>query len=134
MAAGLLLVAALHVGGTADGLAIGNFRSFESDIDAVAPLQPADDDFDVLLAGAGQQEFAGLRIAVETKRLVLFQDAVDGVAHAVFVVSRLGFDGEGDGRLRQLHRRVDDVETLVGQACRRSACPSAWPPRRGLRH
>ena len=32
----------------------------------------------------------GLRIAVEAQRLVFFQDPVDGVAHAIFVVARLG--------------------------------------------
>ena len=85
------------------------------DIDAVALLQPADHNFHVLLAGAGQQELAGLRIAVEAQRLVLFEDAVDGVAHAVFVVARLGFDGEGDGRLGQFHRRIGDGDALVGQ-------------------
>ena len=69
----------------------------------------------MLLSAAGEQELAGLRVAVEAQGLVFFQDAVDGVAHAVFVVARLGFDGEGDGGLRQLDRRVGDVEALFGQ-------------------
>ena len=115
VAAGLLLVAALDVGPAADRLAIGNLRRLQGDIHAVALLQAADDDFDVLLPAAGQQELAGLRVAVEAQGLVLFQDAVDGVAHAVFVVARLGFDGEGDGGLGQLDRRVGDVEALFGQ-------------------
>ncbi len=69
----------------------------------------------MLLPAARQQELAGLRIAVETQGLVLLQDAVDGVAHTVFVVARLGFDGEGDGGLRQFDRRIGDVEALLGQ-------------------
>ena len=40
---------------------------------------------------------------------------MDGVAHAIFVVARLGFDGEGDGGLGQLDRRVGDIEALFGQ-------------------
>jgi hypothetical protein len=55
----------------------------------------------VLLPAAGQQEFLGLRIAIEAQRLILFQNLVDRVAHAIFVVARLGGDGVGDGRLRQ---------------------------------
>ena len=89
--------------------------AFSVDVHAVALLQPADDDFDVLLAAAGQQELLGLRVAVEAQRLVLFENPVDGVAHAVFVVARLGFDGEGDGGLGQLDRRIGDGEALVGQ-------------------
>jgi len=56
-----------------------------------------------------------LRVAVEAQRLVLFEDAVDGVAHTVFVVARLGFDGEGDRRLGQLHGRVGDGKALIRQ-------------------
>ena len=37
----------------------GILGAFKRDIDAVALLQPADDDLDVLLAAAGQQELAG---------------------------------------------------------------------------
>ena len=69
----------------------------------------------MLLARARQQELARLRIAVEAQRLVLFQDPVYGVAHAVLVVARLGLDGERDGRLRQFDRRIVDVHALVRQ-------------------
>ncbi len=69
----------------------------------------------MLLARPGQQELARLRIAIETQRLVLFQNAMHRVAHAVFVVARLGLDGERDRGLRQFHWRIDDVEALVGQ-------------------
>src|ERR1039457_3139865 len=45
-------------------------------------------------AAAGQHELARLRVAVEAQALVFLKDAVHGIAHAVFVVARLGFDGE----------------------------------------
>jgi hypothetical protein len=69
----------------------------------------------VLLPAAGQQKFLGLRIAVEAQALVLFEDLVDGVAHTVLVIARLGRDGVGDGRLRQIDRRIGDHRALVGQ-------------------
>ena len=69
VAAGLLLVAALHVGLSANGFAIRNFRRVQLDVDAVALLQAADDDLDMLLAAAGEQKFLGLRIAIEAQRL-----------------------------------------------------------------
>ena len=97
----------------ANRLAIRNLRRLERHFHAVALLQPADDDFDVLLAAARQQKLLRLRIAIEAQRLVLFENLVHRVAHAVFVLPRLGFDRERDGRLRQFHRRIVD---------RRSSC------------
>ena len=75
VAAGLLLVAALHVGLAADGFAIRNLGRVQLDIHAVALLQAADDHFDVLLPAAGQQELLGLRVAIKAQRRVLFEDA-----------------------------------------------------------
>ena len=113
--AGLLLVAALDVGLAANGLAVGDLGSLQRHLHAVALLHAADHNLDVLLAGAGQQELARLRVAVEAQRLVFFQNAVHGVAHAVLVVARLGLDGEGDGGLRQLHRRIAHIQALFRQ-------------------
>ena len=60
VSAGLLLVASLHVGGAANGFAVGNLGRLEDDLGVVAALEFADDDFDVLLAGSGDQEVLGL--------------------------------------------------------------------------
>ncbi len=102
VAAGLLLVTALHIGRAADGFAIRNLGRFQRDIHAIALLQPADRDFDMLLAGAGDQKLLGLRVAVEAQGEILFEQFVEGVAHAVFVGAAFRLHGEGDGRLRQL--------------------------------
>ena len=134
VAAGLLLVAALHVGLAANGFAIGNLRRVQLHVHAVALLQAADDDFHVLLPRAGQQELLGLRIAIEAQRLILFQNLVHRVAHAVFVVARLGGNGVGNGRLRQFHQADRRSAKLCRPACRRSAFPSAWRPRRYRPH
>ena len=84
-------------------------------VHAVALLQAADDDFHVLLTRAGQQELLGLRIAIEAQRRILFQNLVHRVAHAVFVVARLGRNGVRDGWLGQHYSRIGDRRSFVGQ-------------------
>ena len=97
--AGLLLVPALHVGAAANGFAIGNLGRLQDYLSVVALLQLGDDDFDMLLAGSGDQEFLGLRIAEEAQHGIFFHQLVDAVAQLVFIGARLGLDGEGDRRL-----------------------------------
>ena len=63
VAAGLLLVAAVRLGGRGDRLAVGNPRRLEVDLDAEAAFQLGDGDLDVQLALAGQQQLVRLRIA-----------------------------------------------------------------------
>ena len=83
----------------ANGLAIGNLGRLQVDFGVVAVLQLGDHHFDVLLAGAGDQELLGLRIAEEAQHGIFFHQLVDAVAQLVFIGARLGLDGEGDGRL-----------------------------------
>ena len=115
VSAGLLLVAALDVGGAADGFAVGHLGGLEDDLGVVAALELADDDLDVLLAGAGDEEVLGLRIAEEAQHGVLFHELVDADAEFVFVGAGLGLDGEGDGGLGQGDGRVLDGRGLVAQ-------------------
>ena len=49
-----------------------------------------------MVCGSRQKRSAG----------IFFQDFVDGYADVVFIGARFGFDGEGDGRLRQLRGRM----------------------------
>ena len=114
MSAGLLLVPALHVGGAADGLAVGDLGRLEGDIHAVPSLQTADGDFDMLLSGSRHQKLLGLRIAVEAQREVLFEEFMERVTHAVFVTAALRLDGERDGGFRHFHGR----EHYLGGAVR----------------
>src|SRR3990172_5395790 len=69
--AGLLLVAALDVGGTADGFTV---RGFECDTNVIAALEARDHHLNLLLACPAEQEFVRLRVAVESQRRVLFQN------------------------------------------------------------
>ena len=115
VAAGLFLVPALDFGPATNGFAIRNLRRVQLHVDAVALLQTADDDFDVLLAAAREQKFLGLRIAIEAQRLIFFEDALDGVAEAIFILAALGGNREGDGGLRQMHRVISNDGRLVAQ-------------------
>ena len=54
----------------------GILGALQLHIHAVALLQAADDDLHVLLPAAGEQEFLGLRVAIEAQRLVFFQNLV----------------------------------------------------------
>ena len=49
VAAGLLLVAAVRLGARRDGLAVGDARELQVDLDAEPPLQLGDGDLDVEL-------------------------------------------------------------------------------------
>ena len=119
MAAGLLLVASLHVGLAANGLAIGNLGRFQHDFGVVALLHLRDDDFNVLLAGARDQEFLGLRVAEEAQHGVFFHELVDAGAELVFVGAALGLDGKGDRGLGQLHLADTGWARTCRPACRR---------------
>ena len=108
VAAGLFLVTALDLGLAADGFPIRNFRRVQRDVDAVAFLQPADDDLDMLLAAAGEEEFFCLRIAVKSQGLIFFQDLVKRVAHPVLIVPGFRLNRIGNGRLRHFDGRIAD--------------------------
>ena len=75
--AGLLLVAALHLGARRDGLLVGDLRRVERHLDVVAVLQLLDDGLDVELARAGEDELLRLRVAREVERGVFFENLVE---------------------------------------------------------
>ncbi len=102
VAARLLLVLAFDVGFAADGFTVRDFGWFESEIDMVALVELGDDDFNVLLAGAGQQKFLGLRIAGKAERGIFLQDFMNRDADLVFVSAGFRLDGKGNGRLGKL--------------------------------
>ncbi len=79
----------------------------------VALFEAADDGFDVGLAGAGDEEFVGLRVAEEADEQVLFHELVDGGGELVFVGAGLGLDGVGHGRLG----RRGELDLDVGALC-----------------
>ena len=74
VAAGLLLVPAVRLGGRGDRLAVRNPRRLEVHLDAEAALQLRDRDLDVQLALSRQQQLVRLRVArVADARVLLAQ-------------------------------------------------------------
>src|SRR5712664_144085 len=116
VATGLLLVLAFDVGLAADGFAVRNLGRFEREVDMVALVELGDDDFDMLLAGTGQEEFLGLRIARKTQRGIFLQDFMNRDADFVFIGARFRLDGKGDGRLGKLRGRVKDGRSFVAKS------------------
>ena len=115
MTARLLLVPALHIGLAADSLAVRNLGRLQIDFGVVALLEFRDDHFDVLLAGSGNQEFFGLRIAEEAQHGVFFHQFVDAGPELVFVGAALGLDRERDRRFRQVDLGILDGRGLVAE-------------------
>ncbi len=95
--AGLFLMLAFGVGFPADGFAVRHFGRLQREIDVVALVELGHDDFDVLLAGTGEEKFLGLRIARKAQRGVLFQDFVDGDADFVFIGAAFRFNRKSNG-------------------------------------
>src|SRR5579862_3234548 len=115
VATGLFLVLAFRVGLGANGFAIGHLGRVQGELDVIALAELGHDDFDVLLAGTGEQKFLGLRIAAEVQGRVFFENFVDGDADAVFVGASLGLDGKGDRRLGNTRARVVNHRRFVAQ-------------------
>jgi hypothetical protein len=61
-------------------------------------VQLGDHHFYVLLPGAGEKKFLGLRVAREMQRGIFLQNFVDRNADLVFVGAGLGFNRKSDGR------------------------------------
>ena len=87
-------------------------RGFEGDFGVVALFEARDDGFDVGLAGAGDEELVGLRVAEEADEEVLFHELVDGGGELVFVGAGLGLDGVGHGGLGHGAGSIEDVGAL----------------------
>jgi len=114
VAAGLLLVAAVPFGRAGDGLAVGDLRRVEDDLDARLPLHPRDRDLDVQLPRAGQQELVRVGVAGELQGGILLDELVDGRRDLVFVPFRLRLDRKRDRRLGEFGGR-EHVGPVLGR-------------------
>src|SRR5258707_5707507 len=102
VAAGLFFMLAFDVGFAADGFAVRDFGRLQSEIDVIALVELGDDNFNVLLAGTGEEKFLGLRITRKAERGIFLQDFMNGDADLVFISAGFRLDGKGDGRLGKL--------------------------------
>src|SRR5262249_9392806 len=112
VAASLLLVTPVRLGGGLDGLSVGNPRRLEVDVDAEPSLELRDRHLDMKLSLPRQQQLLGLLVATVADRRILFLEAVHRGADLVLVPAALRLDRIGQHRLRELDRREADLVGL----------------------
>ena len=115
VAARLLLVAAVCLGGGRDGLAVRDPGRLQVHLYAEAPLQLGDRDFDVELALAGQQQLVRLRVARVADRRIFLPQPLHRRADLVLVAAALRLDGVGEHRLGKLDLGELHGGGLLGQ-------------------
>ena len=114
-AAGLLGVLHLAVGGTRQRFLVGDLRLADARLDAELALQAVDDDLEVQLAHAGDDDLAGLLVGLDAEGRVLAHQLRQADAELFLVALGLRLDRERDDRLREVHRLEDDRLLLVAQ-------------------
>src|SRR5579863_2491032 len=92
--AGLLLVAAVTLGGLEDGFPVGNLRLVQDHIDVVAVLELGDGDLDVLLAGSRDEVFVGLGVTAGSQGEIFLHQPVQRLTDLLLVTLRLRLDRE----------------------------------------
>ena len=115
-AAGLLLVAALHLHLAAHGLTVGHLGRLEDDVHLEAAFGLFHRKFDVQLAHAGQQDIAVFFVAGQTQGDVFVQQALDGGVDLVFIALFLGSQGVGDELRRQFGHGQGEGLLFVAEA------------------
>src|SRR6056297_3664755 len=114
-AAGLADELAFLLDRTADGLPVGHLGLSHVGFHLELALHAVDDDLEVQLAHAGDDGLAGFLVRVHPERGILFRQLLKGDAHLLLVGLRLGLDGHGDHRLRELHALQGDDVLGIGQ-------------------
>ena len=137
VAAGLLLVPAVHLGLAADRLLIWHARRVGRDRGSELSLQALDDHRGVRLAHRPQDLLAG-RAALEPDRRLLLEHAGEGRTHLVEVALRLGLDRDHQRRLagtrawarpsgRSFVVSVSPVSVTASLAIAPISPASSWP-------
>jgi hypothetical protein len=121
-AARLLGVLHLAVGRAGQRFLVGHLRAADARLDVELALQAVDDDLEVQLAHAGDDDLAGLLVGLDAERRVLGHQLPEADAELLLVGLRLRLDGERDDRLREVHRLEHDRVLLVAdRVARRDA-------------
>ena len=115
LAAGLLDVAAVALGGAADRLPVGDARPADVGRDLELADHAIHEDVEVQLAHAGDAGLAALLVRVDAEGGVLLGQALQGESQLVLVGLGLGLDGDFDDRLREDDRLEDDRVVRVAQ-------------------
>ena len=126
VAAGLLLVLPLGLGGAGDRLAIRDLGLLGLDGHAELPFESLEGDGEVRLAHPPEQRLLRFAVSGEMERRILGEDAAECVCELVLVGLCLGGHRRGEDRLglvdgRQRHRLVSRCQRVagggVGQLC-----------------
>ena len=88
-----------------DGLLVGNLGRLKFNFYIKFPLELLDRDLDMHLAGAGQDDLVGLRVAMGLERGIFLDQALQRLGGFFLVAPGLGPDREGDHRRRLLGQR-----------------------------
>ena len=129
-AARLLRVLHFAVGRARERFLVRDLRLADGRLDAELALQPVDDDLEVQLAHAGDDDLTGLLVGLHVERRVFGHQLLKADAELFLVGLRLRLDRERDDRLREVHRLEDDRAASRRTACRRSRRSSSRRPRR----
>ena len=85
---GLLLALVVVSEGHGAALAVAHLGSTDFDLDAILAADAFDVDFEMQLAHAGDDGFAGLFVGGDVERRVFLAEALEGLAELVGVVAR----------------------------------------------
>ena len=89
-AAGLLGVLHLAIGRTRERLLVGDLRLADAGLDAELALEAVDDDLEVQLAHAGDDDLAGLLVGLHAERRVFLHQLLQADAELLLVALVLG--------------------------------------------
>src|SRR5262249_1086572 len=101
-------VAPLAIRRTRERLFVGDLRFTDARVDVEFALQAVDDDLEVQLAHAADDNLAGLLVGVDAERGILPHQLGETEAQLLLIALRLRLDRERDDRLGEVHRLEDD--------------------------
>src|ERR1700687_135482 len=111
----LALVLALSLGAALDGFFVRHLGRLKFNVYIKFSLELLDRNFDMHLAGAGQDNLVGLRVAMGLQRLVLLDQPLQGLRGLLLVALGLGANRKGNDRRGPRGRGEDDRGFLIAQ-------------------
>src|SRR5581483_9522706 len=114
-AARLLGVFHFAVGRTRERLLVRDLRLADRRLDVELALQAVDDDVEVQLAHAGDDDLAGLQVGLHVERRILRAQLLQPDDELLLIRFGLRFDRERDDRRGEVHRLEHDRVLLVAQ-------------------
>src|SRR6266542_117527 len=109
----LLRVLHLAVGRARDRFLVGDLRTAGARVDVELTAQAVDDDFEMQLAHAGDDDFAGGLVGLHTERRVFGHELAEPLPELFLVGLRLRLNRQRDDRLGEVHRLEYDRLLLV---------------------